>query len=65
VPIIARALANRKNTDFTIKVFPKAHHLMLEARTGSDSELEHLKRYVPGYFNVMTTWLHARVGIDR
>ena len=65
LPIIARALANRQNTDFTIKVFPKAHHLILEAQTGSDSELEHLKRYVPGYFNLMTTWLHARVGIDR
>ena len=65
VPIIARALANRKNTDFAIKVFPKAHHLILEAKTGSDSELEHLKRYVPGYFDLMTTWLHARVSIDQ
>lgn len=64
VPILARALAGRKNTDFAIKVFPKAHHLILEAETGSDSELEHLKRYIPGYFDLMTAWLRARVGIN-
>jgi uncharacterized protein len=60
VPIIAKALASRKNTDFAIKVFPQAHHLILEAETGSDSELERLKRYVPGYFDLMTAWLLAR-----
>jgi pimeloyl-ACP methyl ester carboxylesterase len=64
VPIIARALASRKNTDFSIKVFPKAHHLILEAETGSDSEVERLKRYVPGYFDLMTTWLLARINVE-
>jgi pimeloyl-ACP methyl ester carboxylesterase len=64
VPIIAKALASRKNTDFAIKVFPKAHHLILEAETGSDSELERLKRYVPGYFDLMTAWLLARVNVN-
>jgi pimeloyl-ACP methyl ester carboxylesterase len=64
VPIIAKALAGRKNTDFAIKVFPKAHHLILEAETGSDSELEHLGRYVPGYFDLMTAWLLARISVD-
>jgi pimeloyl-ACP methyl ester carboxylesterase len=64
VPIIAKALAGRKNTDFAIKVFPKAHHLILEAQTGSDSELERLRRYVPGYFDLMTTWLLARISVN-
>ena len=63
VPIFAKALANRKNTDFAIKVFPKAQHIILEAETGSDSELERLKRYVPGYFDTMTDWLRARAKI--
>lgn len=61
VPILANALANRKNTDFTIKIFPKAHHLILEAKTGSDAELELLQRYVPGYFELMTDWLRNRM----
>lgn len=60
VPVMARALASRHNTDFTIKVFPKAHHLILEAETGSNAELERLKRYVPGYFDLMTDWLRSR-----
>jgi pimeloyl-ACP methyl ester carboxylesterase len=64
VPIIAKALAGRKNTDFAIKVFPKAHHLILEAETGSDSELERLKRYAPGYFDLMTAWLLARIDLN-
>jgi uncharacterized protein len=64
VPIIAKALGSRKNTDFAIKVFPRAHHLILEAQTGSDSELERLQRYVPGYFDLMTAWLLARITVD-
>ena len=64
VPVLAKALAGRKNTDFAIKVFPKAHHLILEAETGSDSELGNLKRYMPGYFDLMTAWLRARVSIN-
>jgi pimeloyl-ACP methyl ester carboxylesterase len=61
VPVFAKALAGRKNTDFAIKVFPKAHHIILEAETGSDSELERLKRYAPGYFDTMTDWLRTKV----
>ena len=63
VPIFSKALAGRRNTDFAIKIFPKAHHLILEAQTGSDSELERLKRYVPGYFDTMTDWLRARLKV--
>lgn len=35
------------------------------AVTGSDSELERLKRYVPGYFDLMTAWLLARINVDK
>jgi dienelactone hydrolase len=60
-PIFEKALASRKNKDYTIKIFPKAHHIILEAETGSDEELPRLKRYVPGYFDTMTDWLRKRV----
>lgn len=63
VPIFSKALAGRKNTDFAIKVFPKAHHIILKAETGSDSELERLKQHVPGYFDTMTNWIRARVEV--
>jgi dipeptidyl aminopeptidase/acylaminoacyl peptidase len=61
VPIFEKALASRKNKDYTIKIFPKAHHIILEAETGSDEELPRLKRYAPGYFDMMTEWLRRRV----
>jgi pimeloyl-ACP methyl ester carboxylesterase len=57
VPIFEKALASRKNKDYAIKIFPKAHHIILEAETGSDEELPRLKRYVPGYFDIMTDWI--------
>jgi len=61
IPVLEKALASRPNSDHTIKVFPKAHHLILEAETGSDEELPRLKRFVPGFFDTMTDWLKARV----
>jgi pimeloyl-ACP methyl ester carboxylesterase len=61
VPIFEKALASRKNKDYTIKIFPKAHHIILEAETGSDEELPRLKRYVPGYHDIMSNWILKRV----
>jgi pimeloyl-ACP methyl ester carboxylesterase len=65
MPIFERALASRRNKSYAIKLFPKAHHLLLEAETGSDSELERLQRYVPGYFDAMTDWLVQRLKMKR
>ena len=58
-PIFARTLARRKNTDFAIMVFPKAHHILMEMESDkpNDNELPNLKRYVPGYFDAMSDWL--------
>lgn len=60
VPILDKALASRRNTDYAIKVFPKANHNIMEAETGSDSELPRVKRLVPEYFDTMTDWLKPR-----
>jgi pimeloyl-ACP methyl ester carboxylesterase len=63
VPILSRALAGRRHTDYAIKVFPKANHNIMEAETGSDSELPRLKRLVPEYLDTMTDWLSTRVNV--
>jgi dienelactone hydrolase len=65
VPILAKALASRRNTDFSIKVFPKANHNIMEAETGSDSELPRLNRFIPEYFDTMTDWLKGRLTIRK
>lgn len=63
VPILGKALGSRKNTDFAIKVFPKANHNIMEAKTGSDNELPQLNRFVPEYLDTMTDWLRSRVNV--
>jgi len=64
-PIFVRTLALRKNTDFTVIVFPKAHHILMEMETDkpNDNELPNLKRYVPGYFDAMSDWLLRHVTV--
>src|SRR5687767_8343529 len=67
IPSKASALAFEQafkragNTDYSIKVLPKANHGLLEASTGYGSEFSRLKRYVPGYMDGMATWLRQRV----
>lgn len=34
---------------------------MLEATRASDDELEHLQRVVPGFYDLTTDWLSARL----
>ena len=63
VPILSKALAGRRHTDYAIKVFPKANHNIMEAETGSDSELPRLKKLVPEYFDTMTDWLRTRIKV--
>jgi pimeloyl-ACP methyl ester carboxylesterase len=65
VPIFTKALIARRHNDFNIAVFPKAHHIIMEMITDTinDSELDRLKRYVPGYYDTITDWLLKRVTI--
>jgi pimeloyl-ACP methyl ester carboxylesterase len=61
VPIMGKALASRPNTDYAIKVFPKANHNIMQAVTGSDSELPKLDTFFPEYLDTMTDWLETRI----
>lgn len=61
VPRFTEALASRRGGDFTISVFARASHIMLEATRASDDELEHLQRVVPGFYDLTTDWLSARL----
>jgi len=54
------ALKRGKNRNLTIKIFPKANHLMRVAETdtvGSSSGA----RYATGYFETMITWIRKHV----
>jgi len=60
---IEQALKKAGNKDFTITIFPKGNHGILEAETGFNSDAPNVKRYVPGYLESMTTWLLKRVEV--
>lgn len=56
------ALKEGGNKDFKAKIFPKANHLFQEATTGSPSEYTKLpKKFVPGFLDLMTSWILERV----
>lgn len=60
-PPIDRALAAAGNQAVTHFILPGANHVFLEAPTGAAGEYPRLRRFVPGYFDRMATWLESRV----
>ena len=50
---------------YTLRIIPRANHLHLEAKTGSNPEMATLQRFVPEYFSTVRSWLASRVeGLD-
>jgi pimeloyl-ACP methyl ester carboxylesterase len=49
------------NRDYTVRILPRANHLLLEARRGSNEEMASLNRFVPAYFTTVRDWLAARI----
>jgi uncharacterized protein len=59
------ALKAAGNTDYTLRVIPKANHIMLEAKVGSNAEMASLQRFAPAYFAIIQDWLARRIrGFD-
>jgi pimeloyl-ACP methyl ester carboxylesterase len=55
------ALRAAGNRDYTLRILPKANHLQLEAKTGSNAEMASLQRFVPAYSATVRDWLATRV----
>ena len=55
------ALKAGGNRDYTLRILPKANHLQLEAKVGSNAEMASLQRFVPAYFTTIRDWLAKRV----
>jgi pimeloyl-ACP methyl ester carboxylesterase len=55
------ALKSGGNRDYTLQVLPKANHLQLEAKVGSNAEMSSLQRFVPVYFKTIQDWLAKRI----
>jgi pimeloyl-ACP methyl ester carboxylesterase len=55
------ALRAADNRDYTSLILPRANHIMLEAKVGSNSEMPSLLRLVPDYAVTIRDWLAKRV----
>jgi pimeloyl-ACP methyl ester carboxylesterase len=55
------ALKAGGNRDYTLRILPKANHLQLEAKVGSNAEMASLQRFVPAYFRTIQDWLAKRI----
>jgi pimeloyl-ACP methyl ester carboxylesterase len=53
---LERSLRKAGNKNYLIKVFPKANHEFLEAKTGFLDESLYLQRYVPGFFDIFSAF---------
>ena len=55
------ALNAGNHPDYTLRILPKANHMQLEAKVGSNAEMMSLQRFVPAYFTTIRDWLAKRI----
>ncbi len=54
------ALGKGGAQDYTLRIFPTANHMLLEARTGAEEEYATLQHFVPEYEPTLLRWLQQR-----
>ena len=52
-------IAHEPGRDFTIDVFPRANHALVETQTGLTSEMLRSDRFAPALFPSVASWLRA------
>lgn len=55
------ALKAAGNSDYTLRIIPRANHLMLEAKVGNNAEMPTLQRFVPAFSQTVRDWLAMRL----
>jgi dienelactone hydrolase len=63
--VFKRAMAKAKNKDYTIKVFPKGRHDLVEGESGSPGISARLKNFPAGFWKMQTDWLLQRVKVSK
>lgn len=54
------ALQRGNVNDYTIRVLPRANHMLFEAQTGLEEEYNSLARFVPEFREILVRWLRDR-----
>jgi dienelactone hydrolase len=55
------ALKAGGHRDYTLRIVPRANHMLLEAKVGNNAEIRSLQRFVPAYFEIVLAWLSEHV----
>ena len=55
------ALKAGGHPDYTLRILPKANHILLEAKVGNTAEMKSLRRFVPAYSDVVLDWLSKHI----
>jgi uncharacterized protein len=55
------ALKAGGHRDYALHTLPRANHIQLEAKVGSNAEMASLQRFVPAYFTTILAWLAKRI----
>jgi hypothetical protein len=54
------ALRQGNSRDVTVEIWPTATHNYMDAKTGSEREFPGLSRFVPGFYDRVTSWAAKR-----
>ena len=60
IPLMKGALKRAGNRDYTIRVFPRGRHDLIEGINGGPREFPRMTRFVPGYWDAMADWVTKR-----
>jgi uncharacterized protein len=60
IPLIRNALTRAGNRDYTVRMFPRGRHDLIEGVNGGPREFPRMKRFVPGYWDAMADWVGKR-----
>ena len=56
-----RVLAEAGNKNVTIRLFERANHPLMDAKTGGNAEIPSLKGTVPGLFDTLGAWVMTQL----
>ena len=56
-----RVLAEAGNKNVTIRLFERANHPLMDAKTGGNAEIPSLKGTVPGLFDTLGAWVMSQL----
>jgi hypothetical protein len=61
VRAVRQILDQAGRRDYTVKVYPSARHNLLEVPPDNPNEYVRLKRFPPGFFEMMVDWTRAQL----